>query len=277
MNASPDYRLRQAFLFALFVFLFLLVFKPFQIDGLGGNLLLAAAGFGGVTFIAMILLNLLIPKLFKAYFDEENWTVGKEIFYTLLNLWLIGLFNFLFFNFFFGNNFSLQSFWWFQFITVAVGVFPVVFITFFREKISRNKYVSEADNLSGALNLTDPGRGNTETTVTIPSQTMDEDFTIALSNLYYVKAADNYIEVHYRNGKLQKKMLRNTLKRVDELLSSHEQMFRCHKSYMVNLHYVEKVTGNAQGYRLHLKDIETPVPVSRQYNDQIKKMLAVRP
>jgi DNA-binding LytR/AlgR family response regulator len=76
---------------------------------------------------------------------------------------------------------------------------------------------------------------------------------------------------------LSKKLLRNSLKAVTESLVEHPQLFRCHKSYLVNLLNVVHVSGNAQGYKLHLLNTDFRVPVSRQHNEEIKKRLAGTP
>ncbi len=48
------------------------------------------------------------------------------------------------------------------------------------------------------------------------------------------------------------------------------QLVRVHRSYLVNLQRVARVSGNAQGYRLHLSapDVE-PVPVGRTYSEAV--------
>jgi hypothetical protein len=41
----------------------------------------------------------------------------------------------------------------------------------------------------------------------------------------------------------------------------------------VNLPAVEHVSGNAQGYKLHLKNVQELVPVSRNLNAQLTEQL----
>jgi DNA-binding LytR/AlgR family response regulator len=48
---------------------------------------------------------------------------------------------------------------------------------------------------------------------------------------------------------------------------------RCHRSYVVSRAAIERVSGNAQGYKLHLAAGQVVVPVARKYND----LLPVRP
>jgi DNA-binding LytR/AlgR family response regulator len=55
-------------------------------------------------------------------------------------------------------------------------------------------------------------------------------------------------------------------------LQGKQNIYRCHKSYLVNLAKVNHVSGNAQGYKLHLKDVEDQIPVSRKLNEEIKEI-----
>ncbi len=273
-QSSPSFRLIQALSFGIFVSLFLMIFKPFRIDELGKHLTMAALGFGGVTFLAMAFLNVLIPAMFRQYFEEERWTVGKEIFYTLLNVWLIGLFNFLFFNVFMGSRFSIDSLLWFQFSTITIGIFPVTIYTLLREKISRQKYSKGAVSLSAELGTA--RHKNSDEVVELRSRDGKENLVYPIDRLYFIKASDNYAEIHYLDDSMQMDLVRNTLKEISEDLSKYGQMFRCHKSYIVNFDLVTAISGNAQGYKLHLDGYEKTIPVSRQHNNLINQRLASR-
>jgi DNA-binding LytR/AlgR family response regulator len=60
---------------------------------------------------------------------------------------------------------------------------------------------------------------------------------------------------------------------VEEALAPYPQFFRCHRAYIVNLAAVEHVSGNAQGYKLHLKDVAELIPVSRNLNSVLSSKL----
>ena len=68
-------------------------------------------------------------------------------------------------------------------------------------------------------------------------------------------------------------MLRSTLKKMEDAVADYSFLFRCHRTYLVNMELVVKVIGNAQGYRLHLSGLEESIPVSRNLNDMVQKML----
>jgi DNA-binding LytR/AlgR family response regulator len=41
--------------------------------------------------------------------------------------------------------------------------------------------------------------------------------------------------------------------------------------FIVNIQFVEKLSGNSQGFRLRLKNVEPTIPVSRSLDDEITK------
>ena len=67
-------------------------------------------------------------------------------------------------------------------------------------------------------------------------------------------------------------MIRTTIKFLSEQLSQFG-MIRTHRSYLVNPDAVSKVTGNAQGLKLSLRDSEAIVPVSRKYIEVVRDHL----
>lgn len=50
-------------------------------------------------------------------------------------------------------------------------------------------------------------------------------------------AQENYTEVYFTNGK--KLLVATTLKKLEERFAHSTELFRTHKSYMVNMHYIK--------------------------------------
>ncbi len=281
LNTSVLYRLRIAILFGLFVFLFLVIFQPFRIFELGQGLVWASAGFGLVTAVTMILLNIVPLRLLPAFFDEERWSIGRELSITLLNLFFIGLFNFLFFGCLVQDAFTLRNLIWFQLVTMAVGIFPVSAAILISESIRRKKFSTEAKQLSGTVGMqvNSEERNNSQkdvagqhlTAITIPSQNKDEaELTLFAQDILFIRAADNYAEVYFVREEPVRTVVRNSLKALEQVLEPFSEFVRCHKSYIVNTGKVARVSGNAQGYLLHINGSNFTIPVSRQLNAEVK-------
>ena len=84
--------------------------------------------------------------------------------------------------------------------------------------------------------------------------------------LYYLEAADNYVKIHYLgNGKMEKLMIRNTLKNI-EWRFRDRGLIRCHRSYVVNLNLVQVLRRQENEVVLDYGDDRIPlIPVSRTY------------
>jgi LytTr DNA-binding domain len=91
---------------------------------------------------------------------------------------------------------------------------------------------------------------------------------IYLDKLYYISSDGNYVEVFFENeqGIQARVLLRNSLKTIEEELMSNTELplLRCHKSFIVNMEKVLELRGNSKIAHLILKDIDKPIPVSRQ-------------
>lgn len=89
-------------------------------------------------------------------------------------------------------------------------------------------------------------------------------------NLLYIEASDNYANIFYLNkGKISRFLLRNSLKRMEELFKNSE-IVRCHRSYMVNFEKVKVLRKDKEGLMLEL-DLPSviDIPVSRSYVDKV--------
>jgi hypothetical protein len=274
----PVTRLIQALFFGLFVFAFLYFFQPFQLDQTGSRLFSLSVGFGLVTTLSMLLLNVILPFLIPAFFSEKVWVVWRELLWTMVNISFIGLANHLYFSWVQTKTFQFHGLWWFQLATWSVGIFPVSLFVLLRERTERLKYAESSRDLTQHLHHTSEPVHPTQTLITLEAQNQGESIQIVAEDLLLIAAAENYIEVHYiEAGRLSKKLLRSTLKSAEDILSVYPAFFRCHKSYLVNLDRVSDISGNAQGYKLHIPEWSERIPVSRQYNEAIKQKLTDRP
>jgi len=92
--------------------------------------------------------------------------------------------------------------------------------------------------------------------------------------LLYIKADGNYCTIFYKEeNSVNKKMLRSSLKNIENKVKSDEKIIRCHKSYIINMSKVTNMTGNARGYNFFLNEIDYAIPVSRNFPKSLLKKL----
>lgn len=143
----------------IFVFLFLFSFKPFQLYLLPSeHILLKIAGYGIITIIAVFFCIYILPLIFKNYFAEEKWNIGREIILILAIILSICTLNATYTKLFVVNyNVSLLNILFYFIATLIIAVFPVTFIIlieqnrFLRQNLKNaqeiNNEITELENL----------------------------------------------------------------------------------------------------------------------------------
>jgi hypothetical protein len=276
-NSSFKKKVITSLLFGLFIFLFLWVFQPFGINKWEVNYkTLRLTGYGFITAALVFFNAAVIEAIFKKWFDEKNWRVGKELVWVSWNILLIGAANLLYTHYQVGFPLSFFNFLKYQLITVSIGIFPAAIATVANYFRLHQQNMAAAQDLNAVIDQdTQPVlQGAQYQLVTLYGENNKEELVVDPSSLLYIEAADNYINIVWMEGLVPKKqLLRNTLKNQDEKLKPYPYLFRCHRSYLVNLQKVTHVSGNSQGYKLHLAGVEELVPVSRSLNNQIRDLI----
>lgn len=109
---------------------------------------------------------------------------------------------------------------------------------------------------------------------TINSEKTSGKISFIMSDFVAVEAQGNYCMFHVlKGGKICRKMLHITMKSTEEQMTGIEYIIRCHKSYLVNIHHVVKVTGNSKGHFLHLDCQEETIPVSRGFQKDVLEII----
>jgi len=268
---SNSRKLKSAIFTALFVFAFLFVFRPFNLYRFENLLALKITlGYGLVTFSLVFLNAKLIPSIFPKQFNENKWTVGKEILFIMWIIFTIGLANAIYSTYIFTDEFSFEYIATFQFFTLMVAILPVVLNVVIIYSLLTKKNQKNAEVISNHMHHKKRLDADPTATVTLKSDNKKEELIVPAKNLLYITSADNYISVFYlEHGKETHKLLRGTLKGVKEDLKSFTAFYRCHRAWIVNLDRVIAVNGNSQGYRLVLDASDTIIPVSRNLNNDI--------
>ncbi|OQP52065.1 hypothetical protein A4H97_25980 [Niastella yeongjuensis] len=279
LDAPSRQSFRYIFYAALCVFLILVLLKPFGLDEIKTPLLLFhTVLYAGVTFICVTANTFLLPRLFPTIFREEKWTVGKELIRMCWQLIPIAIGNWLLTHWLYKNYLSWHNLFSFLWITLVVGIFPLWLNILLKQQRLLKKYQAGASRLDEQLNqpviLPQPVLSVPEQIV-FTSENGKEQLSLPPGEIRYITAADNYVRIYFiKDNHPTSHLLRNTLRKAEEVLSTFPQFFRCHRAYIVNLKTVQHVSGNAQGYKLHLKDVEELIPVSRNLNTQLTEKVS---
>jgi hypothetical protein len=269
---------RYTFYAALCVFLILVLLQPFGLDEIKSpTLLFHAVLYALITFICASANTFLLPRLFPTVYREEKWTVGKELIHMCWQLIPIAISNWLLTHLLYKNNLSWHNLFSFLWITLVVGIFPLWLNVLLKQQRLLKKYHAGASRLEEQLNQpanTPQAIAQVPEHIVFTSENGKEQFMIPPSQIRYITAADNYVRIYFiKDNQPTTYLLRNTLRKAEDVLSPFPQFFRCHRAYIVNLKVVQHVSGNAQGYKLHVEDVEELIPVSRNLNKQLAERL----
>ncbi|WP_169540009.1 LytTR family DNA-binding domain-containing protein [Niabella aurantiaca] len=261
----------------LVVFLILSILQPFKIGerNIEGSAYITAAVYAGGALCAMTL-NALWLLMFRNWFRPEKWTLGRELivmgyqFFSIgLTIWLI--------NHFRGalapEDTSLaQS----LFLAVTIGILPYIIATFGRHNYLLRYHLREVTALNDQLKelqaqkneVTGPEAASAY--LNIPRL----DHPVKVDDLLYAESRGNNLELQVLNNeKVFTLSIRNTLNDFMEAHGLFPQLFRCHRSFVINTDKIMQVQGNAAGYQVLLHPDLAPVVVARSNAAAFKKML----
>jgi len=261
-------KLLVSFLFALFIYLFLLIFQPFGFSKIQYYKPIFIAGYFVITFLVMTTSFLLGPVIFKNAFDIDKWTIKKEILFILWQISLIAIINWLF-NLTIGKEIIEESNFIRVFlITISVGIFPTIFFVFNIEKILASKHSKIAKKISGEQVKIIKKNKNEQ--IQIVSDNNSAQIKLNTNDFICIVSEGNYANVfYYKDNIINKELIRNSLSNLIKQFVIFDFIKRCHRSYIVNLQNVDKVTGNARNYNLHIEKLDFVIPVSRNFPKSI--------
>ncbi len=264
----------------LFIWLFFTVFEP-----LGFSLIPAAPrralfiGYGLVTGLAIVLNGLLLPRLMPRFFREENWNLLRQILWMswvtltigLGAYWLSGAVC---------ARYGLPAQWVrlraIVLDTFFIAIFPITVINLLNyARLQRRnvRVVAEANRHLDHPHAPSSPAVADATLVEVVAENGRDSLRVALADLLYIQAEENYVRVHARGGKPAQPLLRSSLSRVErQLRPFHPRLFRCHRACIVNTAQIARVAGNAQGLKLTLKDSPAVIPVARRYVDEFRRV-----
>ena len=283
LDAKKDFL--KSLLTGVFVFVFLLAFQPF---GLSGNELklkyLLISGYGLVSFLAIAFSLILVPRILKKAFREERWTTGREILWFLWIVFAVGLACFLFAFLvnavrpFFKPGFNPPLYLLlFQFMSLVIAFFPIVFWTLWSRSSRLKKSLRTALEISEEVlrRRSRPEDSSASSRrVVLTAENGKDQYAFDAGSILFIAAAGNYVEVTEKTDRTGPVLIRSSLGRIQKQLDGFPFLFRCHRAFIVNLKAIGKATGSAQGLKLDLEGMDRKIPVARRYATAFRKRLS---
>jgi DNA-binding LytR/AlgR family response regulator len=262
------------FSISLGIFLFILFFQPFQLENLDfNNRLLFVAGMGLIIYIFMFLFRITLPWLIQKV--PESRHEGVIPYY--ITSFFIFVFSAVAFAFYLKYVGSQHISYYIVFKILLICLAPPTVLRLYdiyRELQQQNELlIKEKKLLQNQLESYE--EDNLNKTIEFVSDSKTEYLSLLVADIAFIKSADNYVEIVYKeDNDLRKKLIRNTLKNIELLVRQYSNFIRCHRTYIVNTYYIEKLNRKLNNYWLTIKDFDEQVAVSRQYLLKVKEAIS---
>jgi LytTr DNA-binding domain len=250
----------------VFLYMFFVFFEPFDIsEWHDPNKYIKLIGFAAVTSIATFVHRQVMPKAFPKFHEETHWVIWKEILTLLVLMLLITTGTMVYGTLLFGWALSIYT--WITFFgwVLLIAVFPTVFwvLSDYIYQLKKYSRPIEVHLLDGEV-----GDGKLK----LIAENEKDVLELRNKDLLFIESSDNYCTICYlKDDKVEKTLLRSSLSRLETQIED-KNIVRTHRSFIVNLDHVAKVSGNAQGYKLHLNTADVLVPVARKFSHLIERL-----
>ena len=256
------------------VFLFVLFFQPFPLENPDyNNNLVYIAGFAGITFFAMVLVRTFLPWLIKENDIEEE---SRKLLPPYLKGFLIVLISAVASEFYLRYVGSVRINFFISLKVFIISLNPPVILglydTIKELRFQNNSLVIEKKIIQKQVEKYEEDYLNKS--VEFISENLNENFSLLIAEVIFIRSADNYVEIVYKESEgFKKKLIRNTLKNIEQQTRQYSNFLRCHRICIVNVHYIDKLIRYNENHWLMIKGYHEQLPVSRQYLLKLKESL----
>jgi hypothetical protein len=238
--------------------LFIWVYNPLNIDSFYINTRIGdiiSVKWAGVIGSATLIFT---EMLLRPFFKLDRHTRGSLVLWAVFELVLISIVIYLCF----GERgrplweeFLLTSKFTFILSIVPYTISCLLILIWQQQKESQPKQVEKSTMLS-LLTFRDENDRN--------------PFLINPSDILYLKADDNYVQVFFINGeKIEKRLIRNRLKAIEEQLEN-SPLIRIHRSFMINQNKIRYIDQSRGKITISLFNLPAQVfPVSPSYRSSV--------
>ncbi|WP_424003679.1 LytTR family DNA-binding domain-containing protein [Maribacter sp. IgM3_T14_3] len=255
LDTNSYHQLFLALGFGLWVFFFLWISDAFELYQLPIieklKRLLLYASMGALSYLLALIYQYRTTK------ERKRWTLQNELQLILIACGFAAVLVYTVFIYF-GNE-NLEKLYFSNYLFTVYLPSLVIILPF----LTMGRW------LLGILILPKKKEPN-ENTIIIKAGNYQQSIELNLKELLYLKAAGNYIEVHYLEGSsLKKKIFRAKLLDVETKVP---QLYRTHRSYIINPYFFKGFIREKTNLFVDL-GFETKIPVARNIKVKAQKDL----
>ncbi len=255
------------------VFLFVLFFQPFPLERFDfNNMLVFVAGLGAIVFLLMVLIKIVFNNLFQNNIQNND----EPTLPSYLGGFIIFASCSIAFAFYLHYVGMVRMSFYIMFKIVLICLVPPITLwlyTAVRELKQQNEtLIKEKKLIQQQVEKFEEDYLNKS--IEFISENNSEKLNLLIADIAFIKSADNYVEIVYKeDDNFKKKLIRNTLKNIEQQIRPYSNFIRCHRICIVNTHYIEKLNRNYSSHWLTIKGYNESLPVSRQYLLKLKETI----
>jgi hypothetical protein len=245
LNTSIKHHTIVALIISLWLVFFLVIIAPFDAGDLDFKIrLLILPLYGVISFLTYMLI---IPLQNLIYRQFKKWTILLEAAFIIVFNAIQIMASYAYYKTEIVNGeYNFETFVLYVYLPIGLIILPIIL---FSRWFLNKKTPTKAEN-----------------TIILKGDNKLDVLKIAPEDLICISSADNYVEVSYLiNGKLQKKLLRNTLKGMQNDLPN---LLKVHRSHLINPSHFKEWNGSSS---IVLTEIE--VPVSKNYKAALLEVI----
>ncbi|MCV9928824.1 LytTR family transcriptional regulator [Flavobacterium sp. LS1R49] len=253
----------------LIILIFLLLFKPFGVYDPELRMHYFFICFLHAFIPALVLLLYFgVLYYFRKAKNRIKWTLLKEYINIGILFIVIGTSSFLIRDLLYNNPNNWSWNYFFEeirncFVAGIFFYFVLRLSSFYFESKKGSSFVLQFIPL-----VAEPKKTSLNPNIFISTQVKQDDFSLDIDQLLFVKADGNYIELtKYSGDQITTEVKRISLTQFESQIADYPHFFRCHRTYLVNIFKIQNVTGNSQGYLLSFNETDLKIPVSRKQID----------
>lgn len=258
----------DAILEFIFIFLFVVIFKPYVINDLSITSIIQVAIITAFvfSFFSWVYNNLTLKKIVVS-----KWTYKKDIVRYSKLVFVTGTifmgYAYYALHYIYANEITslVNNFFIVGFLYISAISFVIYFFLKFSAYFNANLQFIQEDkkeiNDEKQMKFVFHGKNNGEVVET------------TVENLIYVQATGHYLNFFLKKeNNVEVKIIRNSLNTIIKKTGKNNNLFQCHRSYIVNLNMVSKIEGNSQKAVLMLNNSNSrKIPITRQNYKHLKK------
>ena len=254
--------------FLLFFYVFIPVEHAVEIKNFGISARLLPGFIAFIVFFSNVLgFYFILTKKQEEERNYKHYIILFIVLYLTVFLSEIVLFTFLGFT---SVNFLLSL----SLIVLSSYIVPFYLIVMAVERLIIKRFEALSTTLTQDISEIKQNIVPNTDVITILSEKTSGKISFNVSDFVAVEAQGNYCMFYIiRKNVVTRKLLHTTMKGLEGQLSDFPQIIRCHKSYLINIHQISRVSGNSRGYSLHFVDDMDPIPISRGYQKDVMSII----